>query len=192
MKKMRPRFSLSRTLILFLCVSLWSACSPTPRPTPFIPPTLEAPLIEPTFIIQPTKQVIVVQPSPLPTIPTASPTTSPEECEDNLTFIADLTIPDNSAFTFGSVMDKQWLVENSGTCNWNSDYRLKHISGSALGAPEVIALYPARAGTQATIQITFTAPFIEDFFQSEWQAIDREGVAFGDPIYIRVIVQQGG
>ena len=77
--------------------------------------------------------------------------------------------------TFGLAFDKQWLVQNSGTCNWNSSYRLKHIGGGALGAPEEITLYPARAGTQATIQIQFTAPFTEGVYESAWQAVDAEG-----------------
>jgi hypothetical protein len=126
----------------------------------------------------------------LPTI--VIPTTNPEECVNNLTFVTDITIPDNTPVSFGSTMDKQWLVENSGTCNWDSDYRLKRVNGASLGAPDEIALYPARAGTQATIQIIFTTPFTADFFESEWQAFDKDGVAFGDPIFIKINVQQGG
>jgi hypothetical protein len=169
-----------------LTFSLASACSPTSTPTPFRPPTAHGPLIEPTFIIHPTQMVVVVQPSPLPTV---IPTVDSGECVNSLTYIDDLTIPDNSSIAYGAVMDKQWLVQNSGTCNWNPDYHLKHVGGAALGAPEEIALYPARAGTQATIQILFTAPFTDGVYESAWQAFDPDGLAFGDPIYIRVVVQ---
>jgi len=181
------RFTRSRLLLaVILILLLASACSPISTPTPFRPPTFQAPLIEPTFIIHPTQEIVVVQSTPLPTI---FPTVNPEECSNNLKFVEDLTIPDNMFTTFGLALDKQWLVENSGTCNWNSDYRLKYIGGAALGAPEEIALYPARAGTQATIQILFTAPFTEGVYESAWQAVDAEGVTFGDPIYIRIVVQ---
>jgi len=88
---------------------------------------------------------------------------------------------------YGSTIDKQWIVENSGTCHWNSEYRLKHIGGATLDAPEEVALYPARAGTQATIEILFTAPFTDGEYESAWQAFDPQGVAFGDPIFIRII-----
>lgn len=179
---MRRLHLLAPILTLFLA----TACFPAPTPTPFRPPTMEAPLIEPTLIIHPTKEVVVIPSTPLPTIFT---TLSPEQCSDNLTFIQDLTIPDNSFVTFGATIDKQWLVENSGTCNWNSDYRLKHIGGAALSAPEEIALYPARAGTQATIQILFTAPFTDGAYESAWQAHNPDGTAFGDPIFLSVIVQ---
>jgi len=180
-------FRVSRCWFTFvLGLVLASACSPASTPTPFRPPTIQAPLIEPTFIIHPTQEVVVIQSTPLPTI---FPTANPEECVNNLTFIEDLTIPDNMFTTFGLTLDKQWLVENSGTCNWNSNYRLKYIGGASLSAPEEVALYPARAGTQATIQILFTAPFTEGVYESAWQATDPNGTAFGDPIYIRISVQ---
>jgi hypothetical protein len=181
------RFPFSRFLFTFVLSLIFaSSCSPASTPTPFRPPTLQAPLIEPTFIIHPTQEVDVIQSTPVPTI---FPTVSPNECSNNLTFIEDLTIPDNTFATFGFILDKQWLVENSGTCNWNSDYRLKYIGGASLGASEETALYPARAGTQATIQILFTAPFTEGVYESAWQATDPNGTAFGDPIYMRIVVQ---
>jgi hypothetical protein len=173
-------------LAVTLTLILASACSPASTATPFRPPTLQAPFIEPTLIINPTKVIIVVQSTPLPTI---LPTGDVEECFSDLTFVEDITIPDNSFVTIGSSIDKQWLVENSGTCHWNSDYRLKHIGGAVLDAPEEIALYPARAGTQATIQILFTAPFTDGVYESAWQAHDPDGIAFGDPIYVRIVVQ---
>ncbi len=186
------RLSLRRSLLAVIWILLFaSSCSSFPTATPFIPPTQPASLIEPTFIIQPTQQVIV-QPSPIPTIEIAStptPTLSPADCTNSLKFVIDATVPDNSTFNQGEIIDKQWLVENNGTCNWDSNYRLRHTNGNALGAPEEIALYPARAGTQTTIRILFTAPFSADFYESEWQAIAPDGTPFGDPIYIKVNVQ---
>lgn len=171
-------------VILILLFS--SACSPASTPTPFRPPTAQAPLIEPTLIIHPTQAKVVIQSTPLPTI---VPTVDPKDCSNSLKFVQDLTIPDDTVITVGMVFDKQWLVQNAGTCNWNSGYRLKHVGGGVLGASEEIALYPARAGTQATLEIQFTAPFTEGVYESAWQASDANGTAFGDPIYVRITVQ---
>lgn len=179
------RFMLNRHLILLFSISLLSACSPASTPTPFIPPTAQSLLIEPTFIINPTQNVVVIQSTPLPTI---LPTVNPDDCVSNLTFVSDLTVPDNTFVTYGAAIDKQWLVQNSGTCDWNADYRLRHIGGGGLGAPEEIMLYPAKSGTQANIQIIFTAPFTDGEYESAWQAFDSFGLAFGDPIYIRILV----
>jgi hypothetical protein len=123
----------------------------------------------------------------MPTI-TAFPTVNLQHCTNDLSFLSDVTVPDNSFITSGASVDKQWLVENSGTCNWDSSYRLKHLGGAELGAPKEVMLYPARAGTQATIQIIFTAPFTDGVYESAWQAYDSNGNPFGDPIYIRVTV----
>jgi len=174
-------------LIILLTLILASACSPSPTQTPFLPPTAQAQLIEPTFIINPTQNVVVVQTTPLPTIVLPTATTNPTDCVSNLTFLEDLTIPDNTSIAYGATIDKQWLVQNSGTCHWNAEYRLRHVGGAVLGAPEELALYPAKSGTQATIQITFIAPFTDGEYESAWQAFDPSGLAFGDPIYMRII-----
>ena len=187
MPSRRPSIKLRTSLLIILLTLISASCSPRPTPAPFIPPTAQSQLIEPTFIIQPTQDVVVVQTTPLPTIVIPTATTNPADCINNLTFIDDLTIPDSTSIAYGATIDKQWLVQNSGTCNWNADYRLRHVGGAVLGAPEELALYPAKSGTQATLQITFTAPFSDGEFESAWQAFDPSGLAFGDPIYMRIV-----
>jgi Ig-like domain-containing protein len=182
------RFIPSRSLLLFIGIylSLASACSPVPTQTPFIPPTAQSLLVEPGFIITPTPNTVIVQTTPLPTIAIPTATVNPADCVNNLSFISDLTIPDGTSIAYGAIVDKQWLVQNSGTCNWNTEYRLRHVGGGVLGAPEELALYPARSGTQATLQIIFTAPFTDGEYESAWQAFDPAGLAFGDAIYMRI------
>jgi hypothetical protein len=99
-----------------------------------------------------------------------------------------LTVPDGSLIPPGASIDKQWLVTNSGTCDWDSSYRLRFVGGDPLGADAEQALYPARAGRQATLRILFTAPAAAGTYQSAWQAISPDGTAFGDAIYITVNV----
>jgi hypothetical protein len=135
-------------------------------------------------------------PSFTPPAPTDTPyptsvivnTTTPA-CIDGLTFLSDTTIVDNSIVTPGSILDKQWLVQNSGSCNWDSHYRLRLINGNGWGAAPEQALYPARAGTQATLRIIFTAPLEAGSFTSEWQAFNAYGIPFGDSFYIKITVQ---
>jgi hypothetical protein len=107
---------------------------------------------------------------------------------DNLIYLQDLTIPDDSSVLPGSMLDKQWLVENNGTCNWDRYYRLRLIAGPDLGAPSEQALYPARSGSQAVIRILFTAPAESGTYRSAWQAYDPQGKTFGDLIFIQIVV----
>ena len=111
------------------------------------------------------------------------------QCTNNLSFITDLTVPDGTQVAAGSPVDKQWQVENNGTCNWDGRYRLKFIAGADLGAPLVQALYPARSGTQPAIRITFTAPAEPGTYRSAWQAYSPQDEPFGDPIFVEIVVQ---
>ena len=53
---------------------------------------------------------------------------------------------------------KQWQVKNNGTCNWDETYSIKLTAGDRLGASSPQQLVPARGGSEAVIQIQFTAP----------------------------------
>jgi Ig-like domain from next to BRCA1 gene len=104
----------------------------------------------------------------------------------------DLTIPDGTRVSPGSLVDKRWQVENNGTCNWDRGYRLKLIAGPNLGIPTEQSLYPARSGTQPVIRIVFNAPDEAGTYHSAWQAVSPQGEAFGDPIFLEIIVASGG
>jgi len=124
---------------------------------------------------------------PSPTvISNLTPTIGP--CTNDLTFIDDTTVEDGTSFAPGETIDKQWLIQNSGTCNWDVTYHLEFTGGDLLGASNEQLLYPARAGTEATLRIIFTAPQELGSYESAWQAIDPDGNFFGDPFYIRIVV----
>lgn len=182
--KTQPIFHCSKSLAVLLAFLLLPACSPTPTPTPFIPPkaataTLNViqgntPII-PTFTPQ-----SVVTPNPTPTPP----------CTDGLAFLKDLTISDGAIVKPGERVDKQWQVQNNGSCNWDSRYRLKFVGGLDLGATLDQALYPARAGTLAVIRIIFTAPNEPGTYNTAWQALNPEGEPFGDAVFMEILVQE--
>lgn len=112
-------------------------------------------------------------------------------CTDNLDFISDVTIPDGTAVEPGSTLDKQWEVENSGTCNWDEFYTVRLINDQALSAKTEQALMPARSGSRVTIQITFHAPHEAGSYHTAWQAYNPQGEPFGDPFYMDVVVEEG-
>lgn len=178
--KIMLRITLRSSLLLVTSLIFAPACAPQTTPTPFRPPTQ----IPPTQALPTTTPIPTASPVPLPT---ATPTEI-VPCTNNLTFVDDLTIDDNTIVAPGAVMDKQWLVTNSGACNWDSTYRLKWTGGETFGAAEEQPLFPARAGTQATLRILFTAPAVEGIYQSAWQAFGPDGSAFGDPVFITIIV----
>lgn len=181
---------------VFLFTVLISACLPPTAPTPFIPPTpVEA---APTELLQvafasPTAVELTLPTAtatPRPSLTPAEPTaTVPPPCIPSLRYLSDITFPDGTLVSPGQVIQKQWQVENNGSCDWEGGYRLKLVGGFPLGVFGEVSLYPARAGTQAIIQIDFTAPLEPGPYRTAWQAFDAGNLPFGDVVYMEVMVQ---
>jgi hypothetical protein len=109
-------------------------------------------------------------------------------CSDGARYLEDLTVPDGSLVAPGAEIDKRWSVQNSGTCEWGSDYRLVHVGGDGLAGPEETALYPAPAGATAVWQVLLQAPAEPGEYTSRWQARAPDGTLFGDEVFVVVIV----
>jgi len=142
---------------------------------------------QPPLFIAPTFQATVAQNNTDGTEQggNSTPTVS---CTDQLQWLYDLSIPDGSQVSPGSVLEKQWQVKNTGTCNWNEKYTLKLTAGIDMGAASPQLLVPARGGSEAVIQIQFTSPTEQGRYRSAWQAYNPDGQPFGDPIFIEIVV----
>jgi hypothetical protein len=179
--------------ITYCVFFLLAGCAPKPsQPTYFIPPA--GPKAQPTQVtnlVVPTSTAVVLD---LGQTPVAAVTETPElasptpACTNSLKFIEDVTVPDGTTVSPGQSVDKQWRVQNTGSCDWDSNYHLQRVSGDAMGLPDQIALYPARAGTEAVIELTLTAPQDAGTYHTVWQATDPDGVAFEQPIYVEIVV----
>ncbi len=181
--RQRNRGDLARVLVLAALIGS-AACTSQSTPTLFVPPTSD--FSAPTGIAQASQATPLPSPTPVPS-KTPVPA-SPTPCNNDLRFVQDLTIPDGTSVTPGMPVEKQWLVTNAGTCDWGEGYLLKLTSGDAMGAPTEQALYPARAGTQATLSVAFTAPQTAGTYQSAWQAFAPDGTAFGEAVYLQISV----
>ena len=141
-----------------------------------------------------TPEVLFVPPTPGPNsfaneataIP--PPPTQQGNCNNQLKYLKDLTIPDGSEVAPGEKITKRWLISNEGSCNWDQSYSFQLISGLALGAEKVQELYPVRQGAKVAFEITFTAPDNPGRYNSWWQAYDPKGERFGDSLYMDIMV----
>lgn len=81
-----------------------------------------------------------VQPSEEPPEPAVQPTqtNTPKPCND-AQFVSE-TIPDDSEFNAGAGFIKSWRFKNTGTCTWNTNYKLVFKNGDQMGAPVSKAL----------------------------------------------------
>jgi hypothetical protein len=176
-RKSTPKINLSGPYILILLlITLLSACGGQDArndPDYFIPPTLAA----------------------KPATATPPPTATPEPeaanaalCTNDLRFVSDITYPDDTVVAPGQEIEKVWLVQNNGTCNWEADYTLRNVGGSPMGSSTIVALYPVRSGGEYEISITFYAPTDAGTHNSSWQAHGPEGEPFGQAFYIQIYV----
>ncbi|MGW8142993.1 MAG: NBR1-Ig-like domain-containing protein [Anaerolineales bacterium] len=173
---------MKNTPLIGLCILfLQAACSGQATPTLYSPPTSETSSIvssqTPPPVIGSGVETPTLQPSPTPA------------CSPGLTYLEDVTIPDGTLVAQGEILDKRWLVENTGSCNWDDRFSLRLIAGSGMTENPEYALYPARSGTRADLRILFTAPQELGVHRSAWQAFDPQGEIFGDPIFIEVVVE---
>ncbi len=171
---------MKRKHLLIVFIILWlAACSGQATSTLYVPPTQESSSAATLQI--PTASELVFEAG------TPSPQPSPA-CTASLAFLEDITIPDGTTVNQGEILDKRWLVENNGSCNWDHRFSLRLIAGPNMATQTEYALFPARSGTQAEIRILFTAPQDPGAQRSAWQAYDPKGNLFGDPIFVEVVV----
>jgi hypothetical protein len=187
--RMRSSLSAWTLLSIVLLCGFAGGCAPARRATPSSNNPEE--VYRPPTVIAETPLVVAILPSPTPTgidlRKTARPTATPD-CNDDLRFLEDLTIPDGAQIAPGEIVDKRWTVENAGSCNWDRRYRLRMVEGTILEQPVEQALYPARSGTRAIIQVLFTAEKDPGSYHKAWQAFNPEGEAFGDVIYVEYVI----
>lgn len=90
--------------------------------------------------------------TPRPSVPT-----NPPDCTNSASFVADVTVPDNSDVPAGTLFTKTWQVRNTGTCIWGPDYTLTHYSEEQMGAITAVPLDITRPGESVDISVDLRA-----------------------------------
>ncbi len=122
--------------------------------------------------------------------PTATPSPTKESCENDATFVTDLTIPDFSKLEPDTRISKLWQIRNAGTCPWGPGYSVVFKEGHAMTAKLQHALYPAKPNANAIIQIDMTTPSSPGDYQGYWLLYDPDGIMFGHKLFIKITVEE--
>src|ERR1044071_4924871 len=86
-----------------------------------------------------------------PGVPVTSGGAATTSCY-GLTFVSDMTIPDNTQMQAGHNFTKTWKVQNSGSCAWDAGFKFQNTGGNSMGASAVTL--PASVAAGATYEIT--------------------------------------
>lgn len=153
----------------------------------------------------PATVTIFVQPAPTPTesslptpevtpVPTLTPTAEqetpePGTCTYDATFVADVTIPDNTPLAPGTEFIKTWRLRNTGTCDWGKGFHFVFTGGEQLGGPASIPIPPTPSGATLDISVPFQAPDVLGRYRSTWRIRTPDGEEFGERPFVQILVR---
>ena len=132
----------------------------------------------PTATNTPQQPTNTTEPPPATPTPSLTPTVTP--C-DQLSFVKDVTVPDETEFTPGEVFSKTWRLKNTGSCTWTSGYSLVFDSGDAMGASasQQLTTGTVAPGQEIDVTVDLEAPDEPGTYQGNFKLRNPGGVIFG-------------
>lgn len=128
-------------------------------------------------------------------LPEPGPVQDETSCTNDVSFVDDVTIPDDTQIAGGQEFEKIWKLRNDGTCTWTTAYSLVFADGDQMGASSPQPLRnPVEPGDEVELSIVFTAPAQAGTYRSEWLLRSAFGQEFGtgrnsdQPIWVQVQV----
>jgi hypothetical protein len=122
------------------------------------------------------------------TVPAAGVTAS---CY-GMTFVSDVSIPDNTPMTAGQTFTKTWKVKNAGSCAWDAGFKFAFTGGEQMGGTIFTLPAAVAAGAVYDISVPMTAPNKTGTLRGNWRMQTAGGQAFGDEVYVQIVVGGGG
>ena len=132
------------------------------------------------------EQTPTVTTSPTDT-PEGPPTKTPEPC-NKAQFISE-TVEDGADFDPNENFTKTWRLKNTGTCTWNTNYKLVFVDGDKMSGPSNKNLSQSVApGEQLDISVDLKAPGSAGTYKGYWKIADDEGKFFVHNIWVEIEV----
>jgi heat shock protein HslJ len=88
----------------------------------------------------------------------------------------------------GQSFQKGWRVQNSGSCPWDGSYKLAFVGGEQMGGQPVAVAGTVAPGANYDFYVNLMAPNAPGVYQGFWQMVNGKGVAFGERIYVGIVV----
>jgi hypothetical protein len=110
---------------------------------------------------------------------------------NNAKFIADISIPDDTAINPNQTFTKTWRIQNTGTSTWGSGYKWVFISGSQMNGPSYVNVPTVARNATCDISVNLRAPSGSNTYAGWWQMQSPSGQFFGQACYVRIRVYNG-
>jgi len=146
---------------------------PTNTPLPIFTPTLVG-LVSPTL-------------SGFATLPPAGGAAATPSCY-RMTYVADVTVPDNTVMAPGQSFTKTWKVRNTGSCTWEAGFKFAFTSGESLSGAGYTLAQSVPANTETNISVAMVAPTKTGTLKGNWRMSTATGAFFGEEVYVQIVV----
>ena len=91
----------------------------------------------------------------------------------------------------GQTFTKTWKVRNTGTCAWESGFKLISTGGEAMGGTAKTLGQSVAPGAEIDVSVAMTAPNKTGSVRSNWRMSTASGTAFGDELYVIINLGSG-
>jgi Ig-like domain from next to BRCA1 gene len=108
-----------------------------------------------------------------------------------LSFVSDVSIPDNTPVTAGQSFTKTWKVKNAGSCAWDAGFKFAFTGGDAMGGTTYTVPSSVAAGAVTDISVAMVAPNKTGTIRGNWRMSTASGQFFGDEVYVQVVIGGG-
>ncbi|NPV76319.1 MAG: hypothetical protein HPY59_08070 [Anaerolineae bacterium] len=120
----------------------------------------------------------------MPLNQTAQPKNSSLGCLDMMSFVGDVTIPDNVVIPPGTVFRKTWAIKNTGYCKWDKNYSVVFSGGDQLGGAASTPLMQdgfVLPGQIALVTVELVSPDVtgDRTYTGFWKLRNPNGAIFG-------------
>lgn len=108
-----------------------------------------------------------------------------------LSFVSDVSIPDNAPMNAGQSFTKTWKVRNSGSCAWDAGFKFVFTGGDAMGGTTYTLPSSVAPGAIVDISVDMVAPSTSGTVRGNWRMSTVSGQFFGDEVYVQIVVGGG-
>lgn len=127
-------------------------------------------------------------PAPTAAPPTATLIPPTPTCVYNMTFVADISIPDDTPIPAGAGFLKTWRIRNSGTCPWPAGTEWVFVSGSQMGGPAAVPVAVTNPGDKVDVSVYLIAPKTPGTYVGYWSLRLPGGQPFTKSYFVRIVV----
>jgi len=103
-----------------------------------------------------------------------------DNCENDIAFIEDVSIPDYTKVERGDTIAKIWRIRNSGTCTLTPAYQVAFAQGNPVEWQPLAITEIVPPGEETEVGITLLSPDYPGIYHAWWQVADENGEKFGD------------